>query len=213
MAHHIDAVRYPHGDRKLLFDQQDRDAAPGDFGDQVADLLNNHRCQPFGGLVDHHEFGIAHQCAANCQHLLLAARENTCGGIGARRKIRKHLQHALKPPFARNPCTLDAKYQVLPHRQPGKDIPIFGNVPESQLRDPITRQSGDINALELYRTARWNLSHNGFDCRGSPHTIASQKADDFSSIDRHIDTLQDMALAVVGMQIPYLQHQTTSVPR
>jgi hypothetical protein len=40
VAHHIDAVRYPQGDRQLLFDQQDRDAAPGNVGDQAADLLN-----------------------------------------------------------------------------------------------------------------------------------------------------------------------------
>ena len=55
-AHHIDAVRYPHGDRQLLFDQQDRGAAPRNVGDQVADLLNNDRCQAFGRLVDHDEF-------------------------------------------------------------------------------------------------------------------------------------------------------------
>jgi branched-chain amino acid transport system ATP-binding protein len=51
------AVRYPHSDRQLLFDQQDRDAAPGNVGDQVADLLNNDPGQPFGCLVDHDEFG------------------------------------------------------------------------------------------------------------------------------------------------------------
>src|SRR5208282_3682820 len=60
VTHHIDTVGYPQGDRQLLFDQQDRDAAPGNFGDQVADLLNNDRRQPFGGLVDHNEFGVAH---------------------------------------------------------------------------------------------------------------------------------------------------------
>src|SRR6266478_6653849 len=34
VAHHVDAARYPHRDRELLFHQQDRDAAPGDLGDQ-----------------------------------------------------------------------------------------------------------------------------------------------------------------------------------
>src|ERR1700737_1922450 len=74
MAHHVDAMRYPHRDREFLLHQQDRDAAPGDLGDQVADLLHDKGSQPFGGLVDHDEFGVSHQRAANCQHLLLPAR-------------------------------------------------------------------------------------------------------------------------------------------
>src|SRR5258708_4641374 len=41
VAHHVDAMRYPHCDREFLLHQQDRDAPPGDFGDQVADLLHD----------------------------------------------------------------------------------------------------------------------------------------------------------------------------
>src|SRR5258705_6190379 len=74
VAHHVDAMRYPHCHREVLLHQQDRDAPPGDFGDQVADLLHDEGSQPFGGLVDHDEFWVAHQRAANCQHLLLAAQ-------------------------------------------------------------------------------------------------------------------------------------------
>src|SRR5271165_1544535 len=165
MAHHIDTLRYPHGDRQLLFDQQDRDTAPGNVGDQVADLLNNDRCQAFGGLVDHDEFGVAHERAANRQHLLLTARQHTSGGIGARGEVWKHPQHVLEPPFSRTPGILNAKDQVLPHRQARKDIPVFGNVAKPQSRDPIARQSGNIKALEIYRAMRRDLSHDGFDRR------------------------------------------------
>src|SRR5665213_3718428 len=41
VAHHIEPVRYPHRDRQLLLHQQDGDAAPGDFGNEVADLLHD----------------------------------------------------------------------------------------------------------------------------------------------------------------------------
>ena len=116
VAHHIDAMRYPHGDRQLFVRQQDRDAAPGDVGDQVADLLNNDWRPPFGWLVDHDEFGVAHECSANCQHLLLAARHHTGAGIGPRGEVWKHLQHVLEAPFFQTPDMLNAKDQVLPHR-------------------------------------------------------------------------------------------------
>src|SRR5882762_8700139 len=76
VAHDVDTMRYPHCDREFLLHQQDRDAAPGDLGDQVADLVHDQGGQPLGRLVDHDEFGVAHQRAANCQHLLLAARQH-----------------------------------------------------------------------------------------------------------------------------------------
>ena len=41
------------------------------------------RRQPLGRLVDHDEFGVAHQRAANRQHLLLAARQHAGRGVGA----------------------------------------------------------------------------------------------------------------------------------
>ncbi len=72
VAHYIKPVRNPHRDRELLLDQQDGNAAPGNFGDEIADLLYNKGCQALGGLVDHDEFRIAHQRAADGQHLLFA---------------------------------------------------------------------------------------------------------------------------------------------
>src|SRR3981081_278086 len=108
VAHHADPMRYAHCDREFLLHQQDRDAPPGDFGDQVADLLHDEGSQAFGGFVDHDEFWVAHQRAANCQHLLLAARQHAGRRVGPRCEIWKHLQHVLKPPLARTPGILDA---------------------------------------------------------------------------------------------------------
>jgi hypothetical protein len=157
--------------------------------------------------------GVAHQRAANCQHLLLAARQQTGGGIGTRGEVWKHPQHVLEAPFPRTPGILDAKDQVLPHRQGRKDIPVFGNVTKAQMRDSIARQSGNIMALEPYRALRRHLSHDGFDRRGAPDAVASQQADNLTSVDIDIDALQYMALAIVGMQILDLQHHAASSPR
>jgi hypothetical protein len=72
-ARFYESPQLPEG-MTVSFDILPKVAASGNLGDQVADLLNNDRCQAFGGLVDHDEFGIAHERAANRQHLLLAAR-------------------------------------------------------------------------------------------------------------------------------------------
>ena len=128
MAHDIDPVGYPHRNRELLLDQQDRHPAPGNFRDQVADLLNDDRCQPLGRFVDHDQFRVTHQRAANRQHLLFAARHHAGGGIGPCGEIGKHLEHVFEPPLAGTPGILDAQHQVLPHCQAGKNIAMLRHV-------------------------------------------------------------------------------------
>ena len=91
-------MRDAHRDRKLLLHQENGDAAPGDLGDQVADLLHNQRREPFGRLIDHHELGVAHQGAANGQHLLLATGQHAGGRVGAVGEVRKHAKHVVELP-------------------------------------------------------------------------------------------------------------------
>ena len=61
-----------------------------------ADQLDNLRRQPFGGLVDDDQVGIAHQRAAQGQHLLLAAREHAGLGVLALLQAREHLVHVVE---------------------------------------------------------------------------------------------------------------------
>src|SRR6266851_9878967 len=173
MAHDVDTMRYPHCDREFLLHQQNRDAAPGDLGEQVADLVYDEGSQSFGGLVDHDEFRVAHQRAANCQHLLLAARQHAGRGVRPGCKVGKHLQHVLQPPLAGTPGILDAKHQVLPHRQAREDIAVLRNVAQPQMRDPVARQSRDVAALEFERALRRHLAHDGLDGGGASDAIAS----------------------------------------
>src|SRR5713226_2480540 len=199
VAHHVDAVRYPHRDRELLFHQKDRDAAPGDLGDQVADLLNDDGRQSFSRLINHDQFRVTHKRAAHSQHLLLAARQHAGWRVRPRCEVGKHLEHILEPPLAQTPGILDAKHQVLTHRQAREDISMLRNVTQPQMRDAVARQPCDVAALEFDRALRRHLAHDGLDRRGAPDAIATQQADDLAGIDTHIDALQDMALAVVGV--------------
>ena len=108
---------------------------------------------------------------------------------------------------------LDAEHQVLPHREAGKDIAVLGNVAEPEMRDPVARQARNIAALERIDALRRNLAHDGLDGGGTADTVAAEQADDLAGVDAHIDALQDVALAVIGVQIPDLEHQAASSPR
>src|SRR5258705_7078878 len=150
VAHHVDTMRYPHCDREFLLHQQDRDAAPGDLGDQIADLLNDDGRQSFSRLINHDQLRVAHKRAAHRQHLLLAARQHAGWRVRPGCEVGKHLEHVLKPPLAQTPGILDAKHQVLAHRQAREDIAMLRNVAQPQMRDAVARQPCDVPALELY---------------------------------------------------------------
>ena len=206
-------MRDPHCDREFLLHQQDRNAAPGNFGDQIADLLDYNWRQALGRLVDHDEFGVTHQRAANCQHLLLAARHHAGGRVGARGKVGEHLQHVLQPPLAWLTRVLDAKRQILSHGEPGEDVAMLGHIAEPEMRDLVTRQPGDVAALEQNGSLRRHLAHDRLDRRGTADAVAAEQAHNLAGIDMHIDALQDVALAVEGVQILDFQHHAASSPR
>ena len=108
---------------------------------------------------------------------------------------------------------LDAEHQVLPHRQAGKDVAMLGHVAEPEMRDLVARQARDIAALEQDRALRRHFAHDGLDGGGAADAVAAEQADHLAGVDMHIDALQDVALAVIGVQIADLQHQAASSPR
>jgi len=73
MTHHVTAVGHVQRYRQLLLDQQHRNTARLDLPEELPHAFNQPGRQAFGGLVDDDQVGVAHQAAAQRQHLLLAA--------------------------------------------------------------------------------------------------------------------------------------------
>jgi hypothetical protein len=59
---------------RVLLDQQDGHAALAQLADDAEDVAHDQRRQAQAGLVQHQQLGLAHQRAADGQHLALAAR-------------------------------------------------------------------------------------------------------------------------------------------
>src|SRR6185437_5530204 len=70
----IEPVRNGRSDTEILFDQENGEAFGLQSGDGLADLLDDHRGEPLGRLVEHQEPGAGTQDPRDRQHLLLAAR-------------------------------------------------------------------------------------------------------------------------------------------
>ena len=134
MSHDIKPTADLQRDRQLLLDQQDGDAAPGDLLEQAADVLHHHRGETLGRFVDHDQVRIPHQRPANRQHLLLAAGKEARPRVGALLEEREDAEHFFHRPAAADLAGLLAELQVLPHREPGKNVPGFGDVAEPPAR-------------------------------------------------------------------------------
>jgi hypothetical protein len=96
---------------------------------KLADLFDDLGRQAFGGFVDHDQVRVAHQRAAQGQHLLLAAGEHAAGRVVAFLEAREQRVHVVDAPAPDGARVLDAQHQVLAHRQVGKDVAVFGTRP------------------------------------------------------------------------------------
>ncbi len=66
----------------ILFDQQNRHAVVAQFSYDVQDFLDDARRQSEAGFIQHQQRRFGHQCAADGQHLPLAAGQGA-GQLGA----------------------------------------------------------------------------------------------------------------------------------
>ena len=66
---------------------------------------------------------------------------------------------------------------------------------------------------ETHRADRLDQAHDRLAGSGSADTVPSQQRDDFAFADRQIDALEDVALAVEGVQVADLEHHAAIAPR
>ena len=88
----------------------------------------------------------------------------------------------------------------------GKIPPVFRDIADATAGNIMCLKPGDFLALEFDRTVWLNFTHDRLDGSRAANAIASQQADNFTLTNVKIDTLKNVALAVVAVQIAYLQH-------
>src|SRR5581483_2771529 len=212
VAHDVETMRNIQRDRQLLLDEQNRYAARRNALEQAAHQLHHLRRQALGRLVHHDQFRIAHERAADGEHLLFAARQHAARRVDALAQHRKKVEHVLHRPASVALAGLDAESEILAHGQPREDVAIFRNVTDSLVRDPVRRQTVDAFILEADDAVRMHFAHDGLDGRRASGPVAPEQAHDLALADPKGDALQDMALAVVSVQVFDLKH-AHAVPR
>ena len=74
--HHTDGISHVECHSQILLNQQNGNLPfRRQHPQRLSDVLDDHRCQAFGGLVHHQQTWLQKQRTANGQHLLLTARK------------------------------------------------------------------------------------------------------------------------------------------
>ena len=172
--------------------------------DDVEHVLHDGRRQAERRLVEHDELGLAHQAAADRQHLLLAAgqragrlraplgepreqrrardRGSWRGGAGAR-------QHG-------------AHLEILVTRQGRKHLPAFGDLADAEIADAVARPAGDVGAAKHDAAARRRLhAGDGADQRGLAGAIGADDGDDLALRDLERHAVERLRVAIEQVEV------------
>ena len=209
MAHHVDPLADLQCDRKFLLDQKDGHAASRDLLEQCADPRGHLGRKALGRFVHHDQVRVAHQRPANRQHLLLTARKHRGFHIGTFRQVLEKGEHVRHGPAALPVLLagLQAENEILPGGQPRKDVAILGNVANPKSGDLERLAPGDLRTPERDRTLRGHIAHDRFAGGRAPDPIAAQQSDNLALAHTHVHTLQDVGLAIIGVEVANFEHQ------
>src|SRR3954447_1483700 len=139
--------------RDVLLHQQHRDVLALEHSDDLSDLGDHARHQPFRRLIQQDDLGLEHHRACDGEHLLLAARKRAAGlmaPFGQYWEVAIDLLQELVLSGLAYAVAIEAGAEVLGHRQQVEDPPILRNVADPEPRQSVHRQVRDEPALEQY---------------------------------------------------------------
>src|SRR5262249_38719441 len=108
------------------------------------------------------------------------------------------------------PRALEPELQVLPHRQRGEDLAILRHVADAGVGNLIGAQPGDALALEQDLADGLDEPHDRLARGRTADAVPAEQAHDLAGLHLEVHALEDVTLAVEGVEVPHREHQATS---
>ena len=200
VLHDVIAIGYGGGETEILLDQEDGEALRLEGADGTADLLHDDRRQAFGRFVEQQQPRAGAQDSCDRQHLLLAAGE--LGALAAEplTQVREQRENAVEIETAG--AHLPRQQQVLLDVERGEDAALLGAERDPRPRNRVGGKPDQLLAFELYRPGTlFDDPHDGFERRGLADAVASEERDHFARLHGEGDAVQDVQLAVPGIEL------------
>ena len=168
-----------HGDAFLLHAQHG-----------LGHLLDDHRGEALGGLVEQHRLGIAHQRARDGEHLLLAARHGRGAPAPHLGEVREDREQPLRRPGRAAVGRRAAPdLQILVDGEVGEDAPVLRHVAEAEPRDAEGGRPAMSCAVEAHAPPRSaDQAHDGLQRGGLAGAVAAHQRDDLAAPQRRAST-------------------------
>ncbi len=197
--HDVVAVRNRRGETEILLHQENCEALLLEHPDGLADLLDDHRSQSLGRLVEQEQVGAGAQDAADRQHLLLAARQLGALAGEALLEVGEEREDLLELKPARAHARRQQK--IFLHIEAREDATFFRAQSDAEPRDLVAGKSDQLAALVAHRArALADDAHDRFQGRRLAGAIASEQRDHLAG--EHVEgrAVQHVRLAVPGLQ-------------
>src|SRR5262249_15872039 len=152
----------------------------------LLEQLHHERRQPFGGLVEEEDGGVAHERAGDGEHLLLAARQRARALVPALLETREQPEDALPRPCAppRAAPRLARHLQVLAHGQIREDPAVLRHVADAASGHAKGRQADEILASQQDAAgARRSDADDALERRRLAGAVAPEQAHDLALAD------------------------------
>src|SRR5579871_1930731 len=187
----------------VLLDQQNGNALGMNARDQGEQFLDHYRRQPERGFVENKQSRLGHQPAADCEHLLFAARERAGTLRAALTEAGKNRESAIPiGGAASGGAAIAAQIEVLSDGKIGEDPSTLGDVDEAARNNRRRLLAFNGDAVEADRTgSRPHDAGDGAIERGLADTIGAEDSDDLARGDVEVDAAQHLGVAVAGAQI------------
>ena len=161
--------------------------------------------QSLGRLIQQDNLRLQHHCARNGEHLLLATGERAAGlvaALGQYREIAVDLIQQFGLSSLAHTVAIEPRAEILGDRQQAKYPSIFGHIADPEPRQPMCRHMGDRPSLEEHATlARMDEAHDRLEGRALADPVAAEEAHHLALANFERHSVQDMALAVVGVDV------------
>ena len=204
MFDHVVPVGQGFDEAKVLLDQHQGQAARLELFDGPAQGLHDHRRQAFGDFVEQQQTRASAQDARQRQHLLLTAGQPRALALAPLPEVGEHGvdifdAHAAAAHNRR-------QQQVFLGRQAGEDAALFRAVANAQPGNALGGHGDGLARVDPDRAgAPANQAQDRLERGAAARAVASEQAHHFARVDRQVDAVQNMRLAVEGVQARHLQ--------
>src|SRR6266850_302050 len=203
-----DVERHVH----VLLDQEHGRPGGADLADDTEDLLDQHRCEAKGWLVEQEQSWPGHERPCDGEHLLLATAQRSGALLQPLAQAREVFEHArwLLARDTEIPSRVPTEQQVLAHGQLREDLSSFGHLDDPGPHHAVGAPAIDALAVELDRAARRpEKTGDHAQCRRLASAVRPEERYDAALRDLEAHAVQGADAPVVGLDVVHHEERTS----